>query len=151
MVPVGRVMKKAVLIAFLFLVFCSVTLAQSDQNQPADNTPCGFESDGCSLFPDGNYCECCIEHDKQYFRGGSAKERRAADKKLYRCVKAKGGWKNKVLAPMMYLGVRVFGTSVLPTSFRWGFGKSEKWKKKCAEAQKAALELKEADSVKNQN
>ncbi|MCB1025961.1 MAG: hypothetical protein KDB79_16315 [Acidobacteria bacterium] len=92
-------------------------LAEDHQHPP------GFMSDGCTAFPDGNYRECCEAHDLDYFRGGSFSERRASDKRLYTCVKAKGGWKNKMLAPMMYLGVRVFGTAWLPTKFRWGFGK----------------------------
>ena len=79
-----------------------------------------FESDGCSLFPEGNYLECCVKHDEKYFRGGSFKERRAADKELYKCVRAKGN--GKFLASMIYIGVRVGGVHFLPTPFRWGFG-----------------------------
>ena len=44
---------------------------------------------------------------------------------------------------MMWLGVRVFGASFLPTPFRWGFGKRKKYKKcllKLEEAQKAKLQ-----------
>lgn len=26
-----------------------------------------FVSDGCSMFPDGDYRDCCVEHDKAYF------------------------------------------------------------------------------------
>ncbi|NNE98765.1 MAG: hypothetical protein HKN25_07065 [Pyrinomonadaceae bacterium] len=91
-------------------------------------SPC-FKSDKCTLFPDGNYADCCVAHDKDYFKGGTGKERAASDKRLYRCVKKKKGWQNKLLAPMMWLGVRVFGTAHLPTPFRWGFGKSKKFQK----------------------
>jgi len=79
-----------------------------------------FKSDGCSLFPDGNYRECCVVHDKAYFVGGSLKERREADKDLYKCVRGKGG--GKMLASVIYLGVRFGGVSFLRTPFRWGFG-----------------------------
>lgn len=82
--------------------------------------PADFKSDGCSMFPDGNYRECCEAHDKAYFFGGSLKERRTADKELYRCVRSKGN--GKFLASMIYVGVRVGGVSFLPTPFRWGFG-----------------------------
>lgn len=82
--------------------------------------PADFVSDGCSLFPDGDYRNCCVEHDKAYYFGGTKAERKAADKELKACVRAKG---HKYLAPMMYLGVRIGGVAWLPTPFRWGFGK----------------------------
>jgi len=88
--------------------------------------PADFRGDGCSLFPDGNYRECCEIHDLDYFRGGSFRERRQSDKRLYRCVRSKKGWRNEIAAPVMYLGVRVFGMSILPTPFRWGFGQKKK-------------------------
>lgn len=105
-------------------------------------SPC-FKSDKCSLFPDGNYGDCCVAHDKDYFKGGTGKERAASDKRLYRCVKKKKGWQNKLIAPMMWIGVRIFGTSRLPTPFRWGFGKRKKFQKcmtKLEEAKKAKPE-----------
>lgn len=83
--------------------------------------PPDFKSDNCTLFPDGNYCECCVEHDKDYYFGGTEKERRASDRRLYRCVKQK----NKFVAGIMYLGVRIGGVSWLPTPFRWGFGRKK--------------------------
>ena len=85
-------------------------------------TPADFVSDGCSLFPDGNYRDCCVAHDKAYYLGGSRKDRRAADKELYSCVISKGN--SKFLASMIFVGVRVGGFSFLPTSFRWGFGRN---------------------------
>ena len=88
--------------------------------QAPNTEPRDFKSDGCSLFPDGNYRECCVQHDRKYFTGGSFKERRAADKQLYKCVRAKGN--GKFLASMIYIGVRVGGVHFLPTPFRWGFG-----------------------------
>lgn len=87
--------------------------------------PSDFKSDGCSLFPDGNYRACCVEHDKDYYFGGSGAERKASDKRLYKCVKATRGWQNKLAAPIMWIGVRTLGVSFLPTSFRWGFGQKK--------------------------
>lgn len=92
----------------------------SAQAGSVSEVPADFKSDGCSLFPDGNYRECCVAHDKTYFIGGSLKQRRAADKELYRCVRSKGN--GKLLASMIWIGVRVGGVSFLPTPFRWGFG-----------------------------
>lgn len=81
-----------------------------------------FESDGCSRFPDFDVFDCCYAHDERYFFGGSLKERRAADKALYSCVKSRRGKGHKLLAGVMYLGVRLGGLPFLPLPFRWGFG-----------------------------
>ena len=81
-----------------------------------------FVSDGCSLFPDGDWRDCCVEHDRAYHKGGTGQERLAADRALRRCVAARG---HPVVAWIMYRGVRLGGLSVLPTPFRWGFG--HKW------------------------
>lgn len=107
--------------------FCQVILiglmSFAAVGQTAASRSPQFKSDKCTMFPDGNYAECCIAHDQDYFVGGTAKERRASDKRLYRCVRNMKGWQNEVAAPIMFLGVRVFGVSWLPTRFRWGFGK----------------------------
>jgi hypothetical protein len=55
-----------------------------------------------------------------YWRGGSADERNQADKDLRACVMQRTG--NKALAEMMYDGVRVGGSPVFPTWYRWGYG-----------------------------
>ena len=41
--------------------------------------PADFKSDGCTFFPDRDYRDCCVEHDKAYYFGGTLKDRRAAD------------------------------------------------------------------------
>lgn len=85
-----------------------------------------FTSDGCSLFPDGTlkdrtlWCECCFNHDIAYWRGGSEEERKQADKTLRACVMERTG--DKALAEAMYEGVRVGGSPVFPTWYRWGYG-----------------------------
>lgn len=118
----------------VFLLLCGTAVfAQSvaaTDGTPETNgsVPPDFVSDGCTFFPDGNYVDCCFAHDRDYYAGGSMKERRASDKRLYRCVRSKKAWYNKLVAPVMYVGVRTFGTSYLPTRFRWGFGKKKKRK-----------------------
>lgn len=79
-----------------------------------------FSTDGCSLFPDGARCRCCVEHDAAYWRGGTAAERKAADAALRECVRAetRGG----ATAAAMYWGVRLGGVPWLPTWFRWAYG-----------------------------
>lgn len=85
-----------------------------------------FTSDGCSLFPDGNFdnrtlwCDCCLEHDIAYWRGGTMQERFAADEKLRACVLRKT--RNETLAQMMFAGVRLGGGPIFPNGYRWGYG-----------------------------
>jgi hypothetical protein len=85
-----------------------------------------FTSDGCSLFPDGTigdrgkWCECCLQHDLAYWRGGTEDERKRADEALRACVLARTG--DKALSETMYLGVRTGGHPVFPTWYRWGYG-----------------------------
>ena len=123
-------MKKAApILSKLFIVFVwaiALSISAFGQTLPSRVMPADFKSDGCSLFPDGNYRDCCVEHDKLYYFGGTKEERRAADRQLCTCVRAKG---HRFLAPMMYLGVRIGGGAWLPTSFRWGFGKKNGPKK----------------------
>jgi hypothetical protein len=121
-------MKKLIFFSIILSCFGLNAFAQTAstaQPKPVD-IPEGFKSDGCTAFPDGDYADCCFDHDLAYFKGGSWKERWRADKKLYKCVAAKKGFSHKLTAPMMWLGVRAFGVPWLPTSARWGFGKDIK-------------------------
>ena len=81
--------------------------------------PNDFVSDGCSLWPDLEWVECCVVHDSVYWLGGSRSERKQADLKMKQCVSKTG---HPVTAWIMYFGVRATGVYWLPTSFRWGFG-----------------------------
>ena len=117
-------------ILILVTSFSTLAFSQTSVNTPAANNSPVFSGGGCSLFPEFNYRHCCVEHDKDYFRGGTSKERRKSDNRLYTCVKNTKGWQNKLIAPVMWMGVRVLGVSFLPTPFRWGFGKTKKKAKK---------------------
>lgn len=105
-----------------------VTEADRDGSRSAtdDVLPSGKRSDGCTLIPDGDFRDCCVAHDREYFYGGTVKERRAADERLYQCIRKKKGNGHKFIAPFIWFGVRVGGVSFFPTSFRWGFGKTKK-------------------------
>ena len=81
--------------------------------------PYPFTSDGCSMVPDGNWGACCIEHDLAYWCGGSAEQRREADRGLRECVTDK---RSACLGEAMYLGVRVGGIPWQPFPWRWAYG-----------------------------
>lgn len=105
------------------IIACAVmSIPMSGQATPSTQLPPDFKSDGCTLFPDFNYRDCCVAHDKLYYVGGTSKERWEADKQLYMCIKGKGGRINRMLAPAIWVGARVGGVPFMPTPFRWGFG-----------------------------
>jgi len=81
-------------------------------------------TDGCTLFPDGDWFDCCAAHDEFYRRGGTPDERRMADRILRNCVKAGG---RPLVAALMYAGVRVCGAEWLPFGWRWGKGGGVGW------------------------
>lgn len=85
-----------------------------------------FLTDGCSLFPnrslidEGDWCDCCFEHDIAYWKGGTEEERMAADEVLRQCVLDRTG--DEILANLMFEGVRLGGSPFFPTWYRWGYG-----------------------------
>jgi hypothetical protein len=81
--------------------------------------PHTFTTDGCSVWPDGEWVECCVEHDMRYWCGGTRRARHAADQRLGECFAGLG---HSVMADWIYLGVRVGGWPALPFSWRWGYG-----------------------------
>ena len=84
-----------------------------------------FASDGCSAFPDGTpgqqelWLQCCTAHDRAYWKGGTYQQRVDADLALQRCVAQVD---QPEIAAVMLIGVRVGGSPVFPTRFRWGYG-----------------------------
>jgi len=82
--------------------------------------PYPFTTDGCTLSPDCTWQMCCVEHDMEYWCGGSATERAAADTRLQSCVAAKGG--GRTLARLMYWAVRIAAHPLVPAYWRWGYG-----------------------------
>ena len=84
-----------------------------------------FKSDGCSAFPNGTFAQaelwlaCCVQHDYDYWQGGTYQQRLISDQALKACVTEVG---QPEVAILMLAGVRVGGTPYLPTQFRWGYG-----------------------------
>lgn len=74
---------------------------------------------GCSLAPDFNFPRCCDTHDARYWAGGTADERKQADRRFRECIATTG---HRALSNLYYFGVRIGGTPYLPTPWRWGFG-----------------------------
>ncbi|MDA7921225.1 phospholipase [Verrucomicrobiales bacterium] len=84
-----------------------------------------FQSDGCTSFPDGpkedpkRWCFACDHHDFTYWQGGSFADRLAADKKLKAEISETG---HPIAAAVAFAGIRVGGSPLLPTPWRWGYG-----------------------------
>lgn len=69
------------------------------------NNLCETEGKFCTCFWDGSWSLCCKRHDRRY--ENTRLTRKQADTLLYRCVRRK----NRFIAPIMYIGVRLFGKS----------------------------------------
>lgn len=70
-----------------------------------------FRSDGCTLAPDLWFRDCCEAHDRAYWAGGTAEDRKAADAELYRCLRARGA---PILAWVYWGAVRLAGHRFWP-------------------------------------
>lgn len=93
--------------------------ACADARGPAGLPPHPFTSDGCSVWPDGTWADCCVEHDIAYWCGGTAQARQQADARLRECVAAR---RTGCLGGLMYAGVRIGGVPWQPFPWRWAYG-----------------------------
>lgn len=109
----------AVLLTIIIFIVFWYIVAQSFYDIQTDLQKT-FVSDGCTLFIDGEWSECCTEHDRVYWHGGSAQERRLVDKDLQKCVYETTH--NAVLSYIIYGAVRIAGIPYVNTSWRWGYG-----------------------------
>lgn len=105
-----------------------ITAAELHLSANSKETPSNaFNQDGCSLFIDSffshDFSEACLAHDIRYWAGGPAEERKLADIALRRDI-AHTGPIGPVLAPIMYMGVRIFGDSFITKAVgaNWGYG-----------------------------
>lgn len=123
---------KFLFVSVFALLFSFGVSAQSDSVKKVEKVEnqkvlAEFVTDGCTFFPDGNYLDCCVQHDREYYAGGTSKERWRSDKKLFSCIAAKPKFYNKLVAPIAWLGVRVGGVSWLKASFSWGFSRNKSY------------------------
>ncbi len=77
-----------------------------------------YTTDGCSMFIDGDYRECCEAHDKAYWQWGRLYKKLVADALLYACIAEK--WHN-IRENFMFPAVMIGGNPGFPTKFRWGY------------------------------
>jgi len=119
------------------LLFLTVTSCQT-RGPLSDLRP--FASDGCTCFPEGTkqdpsaWRAACETHDRAYWQGGTMKQRREADHALRGGIAASG---YPVISNLTYVGVRLGGSAILPTPWRWGFGWKEypRWPRPLGEAE----------------
>ncbi len=109
-------------VLMLVLSFVPLIYSQSDglkDSQPQAVDPLvkdagnNFQSDGCTMWFDGEYKGCCEKHDLAYFKSSGWRSRLKADNGLFKCVANLGPpylWS----ASIMWIGVRIFGSSWFP-------------------------------------
>jgi len=112
---------------FIFMVALLVSVNCFSSVYAGNSEIDDFFFDGCSsIAPEGTpqdpdmWCECCLEHDIAYWKGGTWTDRLNADLELKRCVTEKSGC--ALIGNTYYLGVRVGGSPYLDTPYRWGYG-----------------------------
>ena len=107
-------------IGIFVVIFSTLFFIANRAYNFTNETQVTFVSDGCTLFPDGNWGECCVVHDIAYWDGGSKTQRLHADQVLASCIV--NHTQSLALSNLVFLGVRLGGTPFLPTYWRWGFG-----------------------------
>ena len=58
---------------------------------------------GCTGFPEGNWHDCCVQHDLDYEAGGSIQDKIKADWRLTKCVAAKDPLVMRLIDPITNL------------------------------------------------
>ena len=68
--------------------------------------------------------DCCVEHDRAYYYGGSREQKIAADKRLKDCVAEvlNDEVAGLLLARAMRIAVHIGGQPYFATPYRWGYG-----------------------------
>lgn len=102
---------------WIMVVWCTAEFIGFIYNICKDFDSKVFQTSGCNLFNSNVRYDCCVDHDKAYTRGGFFIARFKADWNLMSCIwkKSKTGVTfrvrtvGKLLAIVMFLGVRLFG------------------------------------------
>ena len=77
------------------------------------------KGDGCTLAADGWWRDACDAHDVEYGAGGP--DRAGADRRLRDNMMAHDA--PPIIAKAYQLGVRIGGSPLFKTPWRWGFGR----------------------------
>jgi len=97
------------------------TLRESADARAEVIPPKEFTTDSCTLWLNSifknDFTDICIEHDIEYWKGGSAEDRKHADVILRDKINSK----MPLMGDVMYLGARLFGHPLIPTPWRWGY------------------------------
>ena len=110
-----------ILILFIIILLNTSLFIFSDNSNNKLQT---FTTDWCTLFPDGTYSnknlwiECCIKHDKVYWKWWTWEEKINSDNALEKCVWNKG---HKIIWKIMKYWVFIWWLPYFPTSFRWWY------------------------------
>lgn len=117
-------MKKHLFLTSTFILICLVSTISTALAVDEEISP--FYFDGCSTVPEGTnedpnlWCDCCLDHDVKYWKGGTFLDRRNADLEFKQCVADMSG--SEALGLIYYLGVRIGGAPFYDTEYRWGYG-----------------------------
>lgn len=124
--PVTIIPKRKALLSFLlylFLFSAPICAQQNEANNSGgrdvsiDTISAPRASDDCTMWFDGDYKDCCRQHDLDYLTGGDNwRTRLRADNRLFICIAGKKGVWHLALAPVMWIGVRIFGSDLSPSS-----------------------------------
>ena len=102
---------------FIHFLLLAMSIAMTKSNTIVERKY-AYTSDGCSMFIDGDYRDCCEAHDRAYWEWGRLYKKLVADAFLYACIAER--WHN-VRENFMFPAVLIGGNPGFPTKFRWGY------------------------------
>jgi hypothetical protein len=76
-----------------------------------DERPYDPNTDGCTGWFDGDWKDCCAEHDFYYVNDVGVTTREA-DRTLRKCIQSKGGAVHYVMGWVMWAGVRLYSKNI---------------------------------------
>lgn len=118
-------MHQSTIILFIVILFSFFSLGVNSKNIEQVSTIKEFETDYCTMFPNGTvfnpelWKHCCYQHDLKYWSGGTELEQTTVDSELKNCVKTAS---NSFYAFIIYQGVRIGHYSPVKHKTKWGWG-----------------------------
>jgi hypothetical protein len=90
----------------LCALLLTASVARADTGTLSHLSVHPFQTDGCTLFPQGDYLACCVEHDYEYWEAQSWSDLVKADTRLFGCVWHRRRVVDKPAAALMWIGVK---------------------------------------------